>query len=442
MGEREDRMWRRHTERPRRIGASAGVVARLGRSLLLAAVIAAAPASAIAQQPAATPPLVVSGAAADDSYSPRSLVVPFGGVHARSAMMGCEDQAVALSAIASGAASWANSGVGLHAGFDGGCRSGLDSLAHYGSFDAGAVFEQAYSNAPPITIEDATYSAAGITLRRPLSPVQISQLTPWVYVLTNSIDASGRPFGSYVRGVSADGRRISVVGWTVLGGGNAEPGQVPGMRYQPGTGSGPIVWLGQPSALFTRNEVCSLEPNMPMVRQALCTEVDVVNNSGAHSDRLNGYSILSLGAAGGGIALYVAGQRGLPSAFDHGVYIANFQKSGMTITQAGEAGGVGLDIVMRGGIPFNIGNGVTNVAQFDTAGDLRASGVLTPGRFSAAALPGCGAVELGAHIYVVDARKPGEPPGAGSGVPADCTPPRKGRPPQWLSVYDHEAVRR
>jgi hypothetical protein len=52
----------------------------------------------------------------------------------------------------------------------------------------------------------------------------------------------------------------------------------------------------------------------------------------------------------------------------------------------------------------------------------------------------CGPETLGAHLYIVDGRKPNEGPGGGSGVPADCTPVALHAAPSWVSIYDHAAV--
>ena len=81
--------------------------------------------------------------------------------------------------------------------------------------------------------------------------------------------------------------------------------------------------------------------------------------------------------------------------------------------------------------------------QIDRAsGSLIASGLLASGARTLDHAPTCDERVIGAHFYVRDGRKPGESPGNGSGVPVDCSPPRKESPPEWLSVYDHHAVTR
>ncbi len=79
-----------------------------------------------------------------------------------------------------------------------------------------------------------------------------------------------------------------------------------------------------------------------------------------------------------------------------------------------------------------------------TTGTMSTSGPIISGAvtLSVANKPpyGCGPDTLGAHFYIVDGRKPGERPGAGSGVPADCTPTKLNHKPVWVSVYNLAAV--
>ena len=86
-------------------------------------------------------------------------------------------------------------------------------------------------------------------------------------------------------------------------------------------------------------------------------------------------------------------------------------------------------------------SGVIIGSSVVSAGSIKASGPVTPGRFALSSAPTCGTETVGAHIYIVDGRKPGERPGAGSGTPADCSPPALGKQPAWISVYDYTAVR-
>ncbi len=87
-------------------------------------------------------------------------------------------------------------------------------------------------------------------------------------------------------------------------------------------------------------------------------------------------------------------------------------------------------------------SGLVTAHSVQAAADIVASGLVVPGHFQSDALPACNPGSLGAHVYVLDGRKPGERAGAGSGVPADCTPPVVGGGPIWLSVYDHRGVSR
>ena len=92
------------------------------------------------------------------------------------------------------------------------------------------------------------------------------------------------------------------------------------------------------------------------------------------------------------------------------------------------------------GVRSNGGTGAQTAYADGQTGDIITSGFFAPGNFTVAGEPGCNASYLGAHIYLTDARKPGETAGSGSGVPADCTPITKGSTPQWVSVYDHMAA--
>ena len=86
-------------------------------------------------------------------------------------------------------------------------------------------------------------------------------------------------------------------------------------------------------------------------------------------------------------------------------------------------------------------DGTGQTAYIDGAtGQIITRGFIVPGSFTVATLPGCSTVYLGAHIYVTNARKPGEAAGAGSGAPADCTPLSPGAAPVYASVYDRAAV--
>ena len=84
----------------------------------------------------------------------------------------------------------------------------------------------------------------------------------------------------------------------------------------------------------------------------------------------------------------------------------------------------------------------TATAGLRSGGNIVTTALLVPGSFAVAALPKCTTDTLGAHAFVTDARKPAERPGRGSGVPADCAPPRLGSPPAWLSVYNQAEVAR
>lgn len=85
------------------------------------------------------------------------------------------------------------------------------------------------------------------------------------------------------------------------------------------------------------------------------------------------------------------------------------------------------------------GSGQTAYVDGST-GTIVTSGFIVAGSFTVGALPGCNSSYPGAHIFVSDARKPGETSGNGSGVPADCVPLVKGAAPVWASVYDHASV--
>ena len=75
-------------------------------------------------------------------------------------------------------------------------------------------------------------------------------------------------------------------------------------------------------------------------------------------------------------------------------------------------------------------------------GNITTQALFVPGSYKLAEVPACSTNDLGAHVFVSDGLKPKERPGQGSGVPADCVPPRMGTPAIWVSVYSHTKVER
>ena len=300
--------------------------------------------------------VLLTGNPPGNDFPNTGLVIPNGAMAIRGGAMGCEDLGVGLSVILDGAIAAAGSGLSQYAGINGGCGSGLPALASYGSFDSAALYLLNDSHVAPVTLTGPTYDATHVYPAQPLSSSQMGKLQAGMYVLTNSIDASSRNFGSYITGFASNGASITVAGWTALGSGDSAAGQIPPATYQAGTGAAPITWLGQPTSLFTTNEVCALETN-PAVKSSICTEFDVVNNTGvAQPSNLNGLSVLSLGAHSVGTGLYIAGQGGNTTGFQRDIWLANFANTGLYISQTTGSGGVGIDIEMTNGIAFNVGN--------------------------------------------------------------------------------------
>ena len=305
-------------------------------------------------------PAIILGTGGDPSYSPRGMIVPFGGLHARSAMTGCQDQGVALSAIADTAMAGVNTGLAFHSGYNGGCQSGAASLVGYGSFDGGAVFESAISSYPGVTLSGASYDTTSATFASPMTAAQQATLSPNTYVLTNAIGPHGYPVGSYL--VSWTPTRLTTVGWYELGFGIAGRPIVPPARYQPGTRAEPLVYPGQPTNIFTRNTVCAKQPGTLGFIHSECEEVDVVNNTGADTELLNGVAILHMGAHGGGTGLSIGSLGGgYANAFTTDFAITAFKRFGQQIVQTPGLGGVGLGITMDSGIGWAIG-GHSNMA--------------------------------------------------------------------------------
>ena len=89
---------------------------------------------------------------------------------------------------------------------------------------------------------------------------------------------------------------------------------------------------------------------------------------------------------------------------------------------------------------LTLGGGLTAMGVVVQRG-ITSNGPIRPGNYVLKGAPLCSSESLGAHVYIADGRKPGELPDAGSGTPADCTPPGRGRLPVWVSVYDHLVVR-
>ncbi len=84
--------------------------------------------------------------------------------------------------------------------------------------------------------------------------------------------------------------------------------------------------------------------------------------------------------------------------------------------------------------------GLVSSGSITSTGTIAAEGPIIAGRFFSGTVPVCSTESLGAHIYVLNGRKPGERSGLGSGTPADCTPPSYGSKPFWTSVYDRAPV--
>ena len=92
------------------------------------------------------------------------------------------------------------------------------------------------------------------------------------------------------------------------------------------------------------------------------------------------------------------------------------------------------------GVTLSADGSANATSTVRSGGDLVAKALVVPGSFKLAALPRCSAETLGAHVFVLDGRKPTEHEKHGSGVPADCVPQRAGSMPVWLSAYSQTAV--
>jgi hypothetical protein len=338
----------------------------------------------------------INGNGGNTNFIPTGEILPNGALSARAGSEGCQDMGTGLSVIVGNGVT---SGAGLAAsvaqsGIVGGCTKGTTTPASYGSFDSAAEFIQNYHTQAVLAITGPAYTPTTVTLPTPLTAAQTAMLYKWMYILTNSVDSSNRQYGAYLTGWSVNGSglatSLTVAGFMPLGAGSGTAASTPSSTYKAGTGSSPVVYIGEPTNLFTRNEVCSLEMDTN-VGASVCTEVDAVNNSGADSTNLNGYRFEAMGKYHPGTALYVNSVSGDIDSWTMGLDIEGYNTNGGTgvrIVQPvnGTVGNnVGLEIITggkAGAVPVIIeGNGSSSIFTVDGDGNLVMAGALNAAGF-------------------------------------------------------------
>ncbi len=166
---------------------------------------------------------------------------------------------------------------GIGAGLESGNHAGpLGPLSAYPDFEAVNLYSLTHSADARLILHDVTYDAHHLYPHPALTQAQLAQLRLGMNVVSNSVDP-GLPvsslgetpriplmntYGGFIDGWAADGSAVHVVGWTVLGGGDARAGQVPGDRLDTrwthyGTRT---CFLGAPTKDFLNVWVMGFDP--------------------------------------------------------------------------------------------------------------------------------------------------------------------------------------
>ena len=210
-----------------------------------------------------------------------------------------------------------------------------------------------------------------------------------------------------------------------------------------GAGSG-VVGIGYWAGTGVKRALVCANPQSASSEGGTSCATDIGSLYGYRSIKSTGYVVtIDPGATGSPLAVWDA----QGNIHTNNQIQASSGSSSVTLNGNGTLNATG-NIASTGGTLIgagwsaraNNGAGAQTAYADGQSGNVITSGFFAPGNFTVAAEPGCNASYLGAHIYLTDARKPGETAGNGSGVPADCTPITKGGSPQWVSIYDHIAA--
>ena len=354
---------------------------------------------------------------------------------------------------------------GVNGGFGAPGVAGLEAMLRYGGVDAVGQFISAGPYEPPafsgVTLSGRHGTHVTLPGTRPV-PQAFRRAGTWVQLTGLTSNLAGT-----LSSVASDGLSFDVAEWgdrsSKMAGVDAGHYATAGDRHQI------TATIGYVTSLFGYNHVVAVYPDGP--GQATGGETDVV------CDRVGG-CILNTGISVNGAGNYPNGtglscNGGVGGNADVAAYrpawtdcltVRGFSYRGVyvemnfdgTITSNATTGVYVDTIGSDGKFPFLVHNASVstpdntgNVFRVDAAGnvaahEVRSSGLIAPGAVVLVAVQtgqwSCTPGTLGAHLYILDGRKPNEPPGAGSGVPADCTPPTLNAAPRWLSVYDHTAV--
>jgi hypothetical protein len=355
---------------------------------------------------------------------------------------------------------------GVNGGFGAPGLAGLQAMLRYGGVDAVGQFIGAGPYQPPtfpgVTLSGQRGTHVTLPGTRPV-PVAFRRAGTWVQLTGLTSNLAGA-----VSSVAPDGLSFDVTAW---GDQSSKVAGVDARGYAMAARNQMITaTVGYVTSLFGYNHVVVVYPNGPA--QAAGGETDVVCDRPGGCQLNTGVSVNGAGNYPNGTGLScnggVGGNADAPAyrpawtdcltvrGFSYrGVYVemnfdgtvANNATTGVYVDTIGSDGKFPLVVHNAGA---RTADDTGNVFRVDATGnvaarDIRTAGLVTPGivRLAAAnAAPfGCEPGTLGAHLYILDARKPSEPPGSGSGVPADCTPSTLHAAPSWVSVYDHETVK-
>ena len=439
----------------------------------LAALAVAAPHSLLGQTVSDTGPAIRLGNMGFASFAadgevfagPVAIAAPnpsgyAGSSVGQSIVLGC-------TRTASGALDSSCAANGVNGGFGVPGLAGLQAMLRYGGVDAVGQFIGAGPYEPPAFPGVALSGQYGthVTLsgRRPI-PEAFRRSGTWVQLTGLTSNLVGA-----VSSVAVDGLSFDVTAW---GDQSSKVAGVDARNYTMAVGNKVVTaTVGYVTSLFGYNHVVVVYPNGPA--QAAGGETDVVCDRPGGCQLNTGVSVNGAGNYSNGTGLScnggVGGNTDAPAyqpAWTDCLTVRGFSYRGVYVemnfdgTVASNAtAGVYVDTIGSDGkFPFIVHNASArtadstgNVFGVDAVGDvmaraIRTAGPLTPGivRLAEAnAAPFvCNFSALGAHLYILDGRKPNELPGDGSGVPADCTPSAVQAAPSWVSVYDHETVRK
>ena len=359
---------------------------------------------------------------------------------------------------------------GVNGGFNAPGLTGLQAMLNYGGVDAVGEFIGAGPYLPPVftgvTLSGSKGTHVAIAGSLPV-PEAFRRAGTWVQLTGLTAALAGR-----VAAVAPDGLSFDVTAW---GDQSSKAAGVDAARYRLATGAKLITaTVGYVSSLFGYNHVVAVYPTGPA--QAVGGETDVICDRAGGCPMNAGVTVNGAGNYQNGTGLEcnggVGGNADVPNyspAWTDCLTVRGFSYRGVYVemnfngTVASNAtAGVYVDTIgTEGKFPFVVHNATIatadrtgNVFSVDATGavvagavhveSLTTKGSVTPGALLLTAATSaplmCGPDRLGAHVYIIDGRKPGERHGAGSGVPADCTPPSLPAPPSWVSVYDHAAV--